>query len=91
MDDTRLRALLARLHEELRSADTGDPGTRAVVDKLGAQIGPIVTAPAGKPPAGGYSGLAGRLREAAVHFESSHPDLARSIEGIVDSLGSYGI
>lgn len=91
MDDSKVRALLSRLHDELRSVDSGDPATRKVVDQLGSQLRPIVESAPGKPPAAGYSGLSGRLREAAVHFEASHPDLARTIEGVVDSLGSYGI
>lgn len=91
MDQSKMQALLQRIHAELRSADSGDPGTRAMVDKVSAHLAPVVEGVPGKTPSGGYATLAERLKEAAVHFETSHPELARSIEGAIDALGSYGI
>ncbi|MEO8031360.1 MAG: DUF4404 family protein [Gemmatimonadota bacterium] len=91
MDDEKVRALLSRLHEELRSADSGDPATRDVVDQLSSRIRPMVIGSPESPSSGDYSGLTGKLKAAAIHFEASHPSLARSIEAVVDNLGSYGI
>lgn len=89
MDQSRLHSLLSSLHQELKSADSADPDTRKLLEQLRSDIGPIIEAGPGQST--GYGGLRNRLRSAMVGFEASHPELARSIQGVVDSLGSYGI
>ncbi|HKV75239.1 MAG TPA: DUF4404 family protein [Gemmatimonadales bacterium] len=89
MDHSRLHNLLSSLHQELKSAESVDPATRKLLEQLRSDLGPIIEA--GPEPSSGYGGLRNRLRSAVVGFEASHPELARSIQGVVDSLGSYGI
>jgi hypothetical protein len=91
MDDSKLHSLLTALHRELKATDTVDPATRRLLEQIRTEISPIVEAAPGQGPAGAYAGLRNRLQAAVVEFEASHPQLARTIEGVVDSLASYNI
>jgi hypothetical protein len=91
MDHSKLHSLLTTLHSELKATGTVDPATRRLLEQVTADIRPIVDAGPEQGTAGAYSGLQGKLRAAVVEFEASHPQLARTIEGVVDSLASYNI
>ena len=62
MDPNTTHALLKRLHDQLRSADSGDPGTRDVVTKVSTQLQPMVDAGPGEAPKAGVSSLRERLQ-----------------------------
>jgi hypothetical protein len=91
MDHSTLHQLLTRLHAELKATSTVDPATRKLLEQVTADIRPIVDAGPNNPPPTGYTGLREKLRASVVEFEASHPQLARTIEGVVDSLASYNI
>lgn len=91
MDHSKLHGLLTALHSELQATDSVDPATRRLLEQIRSDISPIVTAAPGQGPPGAYTGLQDRLRATVVEFEASHPRLARTIEGVVDSLASYNI
>jgi hypothetical protein len=91
MDRSKLHQILTALHAELKATSTVDPATRKLLEQVTADIRPIVEAGPDSAPATGYDSLRERLRASVVEFEASHPSLARTIEGVVDSLASYNI
>ncbi len=80
-----LRALLAQLHERLRSARSLDPESRRLLATVARDIeqalenddaGAVATEP---------------VETLAVRFEADHPSLAGVLRQIMDTLGKAGI
>ena len=90
MEKTRLRNLLRQLHEELETADSVGPEARELLANVNDDIEELLerseTAADGEEPT-----LKNKLDEAVVEFENSHPQLAYTIERIVQSLSNMGI
>lgn len=85
MKSEELRKILEQLHAELASTDTIDAALRDRLQALQRDIGDAL----GKetPPAS----LRGMLEDAVVHFEASHPTLARRLAAVIDTLALYGL
>lgn len=84
MEET-LEQLLARLKAEIEDAEHGDLDREELArlageleDRLGADDDDD-------------DGIVGRLREAVLRFEGSHPDLATLIGRTADALSGMGI
>lgn len=88
-----LHSQLTDLHHKLQSpAPPVDGDTKAALDRLSADIHPIIEAGPGGPIAGGKAaGLRERLNDAMAAVEVSHPDLARAIERVADTLAFYNL
>jgi hypothetical protein len=80
-----LRALLAQLHERLRSARSLDPESRGLLATVARDIEHALEnddadAVATEP-----------VKTLAVRFEADHPSLAGVLRQIMDTLGKAGI
>ena len=91
MPNEELKALLTRLHGELRSAAGLDEESRRLLAVVVADIERIGRAQAaGTQPAGGTA-VAGGLESLAVRFEADHPATAAVLRQVADVLGKAGI
>ncbi|HET7631359.1 MAG TPA: DUF4404 family protein [Gemmatimonadaceae bacterium] len=92
MTERDLHALLTELHHRLSNVESVGPETHALLERLAADLTPIVESGPGGPIAGGRaSGLRERLAEALAAVEMSHPQLARAISRVVDALAFYNL
>lgn len=85
----RLRDELRRLHDELHRAESVDAESRELLLAIARDIEELVArepAEAEEPES-----LAERLREAANHFEESHPSLTAAVGRIANALAAIGI
>jgi len=85
MTSQDLRALLAQLHEHLRSTRSLDPEARGLLTSVARDIDHAlknddVSAVAAEP-----------VESLAVRFEADHPSLAGVLRQIMDTLGKAGI
>ena len=85
MSSQDLRALLAELHERLRSARSLDPESRDLLTTVAHDIEHALkhddaSAVAAEP-----------VEALAVRFEADHPSLAGVLRQIMDTLGKAGI
>jgi Domain of unknown function (DUF4404) len=83
----RLKATLDDLHQQLAGVEQLDPAQQA---QLSATLQEIQTALAGKKSASSESVMR-RLGEMAREFEDSHPALATTIGGLINTLANSGI
>jgi len=89
MEKQRLQQLIAHLHDELRSADSVDEESRALLQQL---MGDIETFSSdADSPREHRDSTASQLEEAALKFETEHPKLSMTLGEIVDALGKLGI
>lgn len=86
MSDEEIRQTLTRLHEELESADRVEPGLKALLKEVDADIHKILGSDA--EPA---EGLRERVEELVAQFAAAHPQADRFLHELVDSLGKLGI
>jgi hypothetical protein len=92
MTERDLHALLTELHHSLQDAQSVTPDTKALLEQLAADIRPIVeTGPAGPIAGGKASGLRERLNAAMAAVETSHPQLAQTLERVADTLAFYNL
>ena len=85
MSSEDLSALLAQLHERLRSARSLDPESRKLLATVARDIEQALASD-------GASAVAAEPVEAlAVRFEADHPSLAGVLRQIMDTLGKAGI
>jgi Domain of unknown function (DUF4404) len=85
MSSEDLGALLAQLHERLRSARALDPESRKLLATVARDIEQALASD-------GASAVAAEPVEAlAVRFEADHPSLAGVLRQIMDTLGKAGI
>ncbi|HEX5418695.1 MAG TPA: DUF4404 family protein [Gammaproteobacteria bacterium] len=83
-----LRRNLARLHAELRSADTLDPETREMLETVARDIERTLE---GDQDADSVGERVERLEEAALRFGASHPTFSRLLSEITDTLTKIGM
>jgi hypothetical protein len=67
-------------------AETHPPDAEA--EQIARQIDAALVDPSHAP---GYQGLGGRLRQASASFESRHPQLAASMNAVINALNAAGI
>jgi len=87
MDPEALRAQLARLHEDLKSAPRLDAQSRQLLAEVLKDIQRLMEADPRRPS----GSLADRLESIAVRFEADHPTLASSSRRLIDLLGKAGL
>jgi len=91
MSNEELKALLTRLHGELRSATGLDEESRRLLGVVVADIERMGLPHApGTRPAGGTA-TPGGLESLAVRFEADHPATAAILRQVADVLGKAGI
>jgi len=93
----KLQSTLDELHAELDAMDQLDEATR---EQLRATIAEIQTAlsrrsagaaPPARQPAVEEQSLAERLNDATRGLESTHPELATNLGGVIHALAQMGI
>jgi hypothetical protein len=82
-----LNALLTKLHDQLLTARSLDAKDRELLRQLGEDIRKHT---AGSPVATPQE-LRGRLDDAVVKFEVSHPQLSQTLGLVIDTLALYNI
>jgi hypothetical protein len=84
MSQDDLRRVLQHLHDELGRAGDTDPATRARLGALRTEVRDALD----RTPGGT---LRERLEDAIVEFEVSHPEVARRLAAVIDTLGFYNL
>ncbi len=90
MDQPHLRELLGQLHDELARGETLDDHSRQLLQAVRADIERV----AATPPAistGESTQVRGRLQEAVLTFQTSHPQLATNLEQTMNALSNLGL
>ena len=87
MPETRLRAALQVLHEELASSSAVSDDNRELLQTVADDLERVLD----EEDETRGEGLTERLERAAVDFESEHPHIARSLNEIVAALARMGI
>jgi hypothetical protein len=85
MSQDDLRRTLEHLHAELERAGDLDAATRDRLRALQADVRNALD----KSPA--ESSLRQRLEDAIIEFEASHPELARRLGRVIDTLAFYNL
>ena len=85
MSQEDLRRTLEQLHAELGRAGALDPATRGRLEALQEDVRRALDRAEGEPP------LPERLEDAIVEFEASHPELARRLATVIDTLAFYNL
>ncbi len=85
MTRDELRRLLERLQAELARTEAVDEPLRERLRALEDDIRSVLDRGAADPP------LRKRLEDGVSHFEASHPDLARNLAQVIDTLALYGL
>jgi len=80
MNRQELHRELERLHRELAQADPSDPKLR----KLQADIESLLKREDSE--SGLYGELGEQLKDGIYHFDASHPQLAKTMAQVIDSL-----
>ncbi len=80
-----LRRTLEHLHAELGKAGAGDEPTRARLEALQSDVRHALDRSPAESP------LRERLEDAIVEFEASHPELARRLGAVIDTLAFYNL
>ena len=85
MNRQELHGEFERLHRELGETDSTDPRLR----KLQADIDDLLKSEAAE--AGKYGDLGDQLKDGIYHFDASHPQLARTMAQVIDSLALFNL
>jgi Domain of unknown function (DUF4404) len=85
-DPSRLQSTLDELHSQLADVGSLDEPSR---QRLAATLREIQAVLSNKTKAN--ESLVPRLREAARHFEDTHPALSTTIGSLIDTLARVGI
>ena len=85
MSQDDLRRALEHLHAELGRAGALDDATRERLQALQSDVRRALE----RPP--GESRLRERLEDAIAEFEASHPELARRLATVIDTLAFYNL
>ncbi|HEX5418685.1 MAG TPA: DUF4404 family protein [Gammaproteobacteria bacterium] len=83
-----LRRNLARLHAELRAADTLDPETREMLETVAQDIERSLE---GEHDPDSVGGRVEQIEKVALRFEASHPILSRLLSELTDTLTKIGL
>ncbi|MCZ6782480.1 MAG: DUF4404 family protein [Proteobacteria bacterium] len=91
MPESRLRRILAELHEGLEAADDLDDGARDALRGAADEIWNALDK--GAPETDGTLGrsVSERMSKAVGRFEGSHPRLTEAVRRVVDQLAEMGI
>ncbi len=87
MDQAHLRDLLAQLHAELSRGESLDDRSRLLLQSVHDDIERV----AAEPSSGVHEQVRGRLQEAALNFQTSHPQLATNLESTMNALSNLGL
>jgi len=89
--ENKLRELLEQLQDELERAEEVEPESRDLLRDVMSDIETTLDrSAAGEAPAADES-VKGRLDQAVVEFENSHPQLSFTLERLIESLTNMGI
>lgn len=88
MERQRLLSLLEELHTELGRSELDDERSRELLRSV---LADIETALDRAEEEEREESLIDRLREAALEFEGSHPQLVNAVGRVVDQLAKMGI
>ena len=91
MDQAHLRELLGQLRDELARGDTLDDRSRQLLQGVHDDIERIAVTLSGVPSTEEHQPLRGRLQEAVINFETSHPKLAANLEQTMNALSNLGL
>lgn len=81
-----LRRHLDQLRRELDAQEKLDPQTRALLEKVAADVENVIDDDAETPSSPGD-----RIEAAALEFEAEHPGLARILREVGDTLAKLGV
>jgi hypothetical protein len=84
MSQEDLRRALEQLHAELGKAGALDDATRERLEALQSDVRHALDRSPGES-------LRERLEDAIVEFEASHPELARRLGAVIDTLAFYNL
>jgi hypothetical protein len=90
MNNQPLSEKLRALDEELGRADVQTEAGRAAVDRLQAQMRPMLEAP-DLDHSHDFDSLREVLDHAALHLDVEHPTLSAAIKSVLNELGAVGI
>jgi ABC-type transporter Mla subunit MlaD len=85
----KLRSTIQQLHRELESIEQVDEDVQQLLQTAVDDIHQALQH--GAESTEESSHISGRLREAAQHFEDSHPTLSGIIGSLIDTLSRMGI
>lgn len=85
MDRRQLHKELERLHIELTETGSNDPR----LQKLKADIDALLKSE--KQESSSYGDLGDQLKDSIYHFDASHPQLARTMAQVIDSLALFNL
>lgn len=88
MEETKLRALLQELHQELETAESVEPQSRRLLSEVLGDIQGVLDSTESD---GEDSSFSEQLQHAVVEFENNHPRIAFTIERLIQSLANMGI
>ena len=88
MPDQELKALLAKLHQELARTDSVSEETLALVRELDEDIHKLVVP---GPSSEIFESVLDRSRDLESQFAANHPVAARFVSQIMDTLAKMGI
>lgn len=91
MDQKRLHQLLGELDRELKSATSLDAESRALLERVVADLPGRDATDATAPTTTDTVVPEARLRELMVRFEAEYPKLAGALGQLADALGKLGI
>jgi hypothetical protein len=89
MTQRDLQTLVTELHDRLRTARAVDPESRRRLQLLAEEMRAYAAADSTRPGPTESQDLRDRLAKAVIAFEGSHPELSRTIEGLIDTLGQH--
>jgi hypothetical protein len=87
-NDTNLRQQLQDLHSQIEKTESVDEKGQALLRDLKAEIDELL---ARSDDDDGLLPGTERLEEGVATFEASHPDLARTLRQVLDTLSNAGI
>ena len=90
MDDNELRKLIEQLHAEIQHAQTVDEKGQELLTHLESDIRELLNRTEGKG-APVHPSTRQRMEESLDYFEASHPELAKLIFNLLESLSNAGI
>jgi hypothetical protein len=90
MDEQELRKLIEQLHDEIKNTHALDKKGQELLAHLESDIRELLDRTEGKGEPVQPSTIQ-RLEEGLDHFEATHPDLAKLIFNLLESLSNAGI
>jgi ABC-type transporter Mla subunit MlaD len=85
MNRQELHRELERLHREISDADSKDPRLGKLKADLESLLG------RGDAASSHYGDLGDQLKDGIYHFDASHPQLAKTMAQVIDSLALFNL